>query len=163
MTMTVNMKVEAPAGVALEIIEAWAGVEQRRFRQGPADIDAAVTVYGSKTLILREVAADLAPELKPGERRHGDLTAAAAVDAALTAAGAVPKGFEDGDTDPAAVELQQTMFDAQERVLTVLGQFLATEGQSIQIELYDEMAQAYQAYADAMAVVYAHDTRTGVV
>ena len=165
MTMTVNLKVDAPAGVELEIIEAWAGVEQRRFRQKDTDIDAAVTVYGSKTLILREVAAEAPHEVKTGEQRHGDLTAAqavAAVDAALTAAGAVPAGFEDGDTDPESLEYIEQMYDAQERVLVLVGQFLQTEGTAIQMQLYEEMAQAYKAYSDAVAVAHAHDTRTGV-
>lgn len=65
--------------------------------------------------------------------------------------------FEDGDVEPEVLALGQQVFDAQERALHVLGQFLACEGELVQIEIYDELVQAYEAYADAVAALHAHE------
>ena len=152
MTLTVDGQVRAPAGVEMEVVEVWDGVERSRYRMSDG-MAFNCAVFGSKTLILRERTLDSVYDGHP-------ITAAqavAAVDAALTAAGAVPAGFEDGDVEPDVLALGQQVFDAQERALHVLGQFLFSEGQLVQIELYDDLVQAYEAYAGAVAALHAYE------
>lgn len=65
--------------------------------------------------------------------------------------------FEDGDVEPEVLALSEQVFDAQERALHVLGQFLACEGELVQIDIYQELVQAYEAYADAVAALAANE------
>ena len=154
MTLTINGVVGAPAGVELEVTEVVDGIEQYRYRVGN-NCTFRFAVLASVTMMMREVVIDAV-----SGGGHGKLMAAQAmadVDAALTAAGAVPAGFEDGDVEPEVLALGQQIFDAQERALHVLGQFLACEGELVQIDIYDELVQAYEAYADAVAAMHAHE------
>ncbi len=147
MTLTVNGKVSAPDGMELEVIETHIGVEQHRFRIGNG-ADVSLTVYEPKTLILREVHTASAGELeqKPGEQRHGVLDVPDTDKPAL----------EEGDVDSQLEVLDQEEFDTAERVHALLAQFLDTEGQPIQEQLYHELHLAQRAHADARARLVAY-------
>ena len=71
--------------------------------------------------------------------------------------------FEDGDVEPALLALSEQVFDAQERAMHVLAQFLECEGELVQIDIYDELVQVYEAYADAVAALAAHESISGAV
>lgn len=143
MTIRLDGRVDVPvgAGVELEVIEAFAGVEQHRFRAG-SGVELSIPLEGSRTVILRAVSTgdDLAPA--PGEQRHGDLAAPGQV-----------SQLEGGDFDASLTDAEVEMLNAQDRVLAILHQFLETEGQDIQQALYSELNQAHRVYVDARAVV----------
>ncbi len=139
MTITVSGKVSAPEGIELEVIQAQAGIEQNRFR-AQSGKDVVLTVYGSQTLILREVAAgaELAP--KPGEQRHGELSQTAPA----------PAKLEEGDMDPVVVELLEAEAVATDRVLDLAHQLIDADGDELQQTVYQELRQAVQAHIGAV-------------
>lgn len=146
MTITIEGQVSAPEGVELEVIETWAGVEKNRYRVGRGAL-IMLTVYGSQTLILREVKSGDLLEQKPGAHRHGELTNAqmlTIVEAALK-----EEGLQDGDFK--AHPNDDDVVASLDRVLVVLKQFLSLDGQPEQAQLYVELQQVERAYSDMLA------------
>lgn len=143
MTINVKGKVSAPEGLALEVIEAYAGVEQVRARI-MSGTEIEMTVYGSKTLILREVSATAEQEQRPGEQRHGTLDAPNVNKPAL----------EEGDLDTVSDGLMEGVMDAAKRVLDVARDLVDADGdQDTQATVYDDLRQAVRDYEVACTAV----------
>ena len=146
MTISVNGKVGAPEGLELEAISTERGVETSRSRHANGT-DVSLTVYGSKTIILREVAAVEAIEHKPGEQRHGTLDAPNVNKPAL----------EEGDLDTVGDELMEEVMDAVERVFDVARALVAADSdKDAQATVYDDLRQAVQGYEAARAAADAY-------
>lgn len=146
MTINVTGKVSAPEGLALEVIEAYAGVEQVRARI-MSGTEIEMTVYGSKTLILREVAAVDAIGQKPGEQRHGTLDAPNVNKPAL----------EEGDLDTVSDELMEAVADSASDVIEAVRRMLALHGQPEQEHAYDDLVRAHGQYEVACAAADAYE------
>lgn len=150
MTVSISGTVSAGDGCELEVIEANRGLEQRRFRVGNGS-PVSLSVHEATTLVLLEVKTDAKLAPLPGALAHGDMTAPGEV-----SQDGLNSRLVDGDLDAKGAELQEIALYAQERALTVLHQFLATEGQPVQEDFYSELRQAHRAYADALAEFEAH-------
>lgn len=146
MTVNVRGKVSAPEGLALEVIEAYAGVEQVRARI-MSGTEIEMTVYGSKTLILREVAAVDAIEQKPGEQRHGTLDAPNVNKPALEA----------GDLDTVGDVMMEEITDSAADVLEVVERLIEMHAQPEQEGIYNELLEKYSRYRDACEAADAHE------
>lgn len=144
--MTITVQYEGDQAREVEVIALRFGAEVERKRVDN-NKHAILDGDGSDSWVLRIVPADTELQQLPGAVGHGDLGAPGAVS---------QSALEPGDLDPIGAELEQTAFDAQQRVLTVLHQFLETEGQTVQADLYHELSQAHRAYADAVAAFQAH-------
>ncbi|HJX19117.1 MAG TPA: hypothetical protein VJ437_13120 [Acidiferrobacterales bacterium] len=144
----------------LEIIRARAGIEQDRCRvksDTHGGVPFSTYLDGSETLILREVAAAADLEPKPGEQRHGTLDVPILGSSLMAEAARLDKeALQPGDFDLTLEQLDDQETEAADRVYVVLAQFLATEGQPIQQELYHELSQAQRAHADAVAALTAY-------
>lgn len=146
MTITVKGKVSAPEGLALEVIEAYAGVEQVRARI-MSGTDIEMTVYGSKTLILREVSVTAGQEQRPGEQRHGTLDAPNVNKPAL----------EEGDLDTVGDELVEAVADGAADVIEAVRRMLELHGQPEQEHAYDDLVRAHGQYEVACAAADAYE------
>ncbi len=149
-------KVEAEEGYEMEVIEARAGVEQHRLRI-PNGANYQLGFGGSETLILREVAAATDLEPKPGEQRHGALDVPVLGASLMAEAERLDQeALQSGDFDRTLQDLDDRETEAADRVHVLLAQFLQTEGQPIQQELYHELSQAQRTHADAVAALTAY-------
>ncbi len=129
MTITVNGKVSTPVGLELEAISTERGVETGRSRHQDGN-SVSLTVFGSKTIILREVPAGSDVEVEQGAQRHGDLNPP------------VPgKALEEGDLAPAAQELIDEFIGTRDRIVQLVGQLISLEGQPEAQEVYAELVQ----------------------
>lgn len=137
MTISVIGKVGAPTGLELEEISTERGVETQRTRHKDGD-SVSLTVFGSKTIILREVPAGSELEPQPGEQRHGELDQAK---------------LEEGDLDPALAGLLEAEEAASDRVLDLAYQLVDAmidgDGDKLQA-VYQDLRQAVQAHIGAV-------------
>ena len=152
MTINLNGKVSAPDGLELEVIEAHAGVEQHRFRAA-SGTDVSLTVFGSKTLILREVATANGLDPEPGAQRHGSL------DSPADPVKAAEAGLEDDGLSLEGDDLLQAMMGAHERVLTLVDRLVLLEGQSEAQAVYLELRDANVASKEAERLLAEYDDR----
>lgn len=143
MTISVIGKVGAPTDLELEAISTERGVETQRTRHKDGD-SVSLTVYGSKTIILREVPAGAGVEAKPGEQRHGELD--------VTNPQPAPgQALEAGDMDPVGIELAELEHDAGELVLDLAHQLVGQEGHDEALPVvYQRLRDAVLAHSHAV-------------
>ncbi len=142
MTISVIGRVSAPADLEMEAISTERGVETGRTRHKDGD-SVSLTVYGSKTLILREVPVGSELDLKPGEQRHGELDA-------TNPKPAPGQALEESGLDPIMVESMEAEEAAAERVLDLAHQLVDADGDDSQQAVYAELRQAVQAHIGAV-------------
>jgi hypothetical protein len=149
MTIKVSCKVEAPEGMELEVIEVHEGVELQRYRVANGTEVPLTDLYGLRTLLLRTAFTAAPVEPQPGKQHHG----------ALVDVPADP-GLEDGDLngdDPELDALVDSVLSAGQNVLDLVEKLVESNGEPIQLQVYDELLIAHGDYKKACALADARE------
>lgn len=148
MTIKVSCKVEAPEGLELEVIEAHEGVELQRYRVANGTEVPLTDLYGLRTLVLRTAFTAAPVEPQPGKQHHGDLDVPAG------------PGLEDGDLegdDPELDALVDGVLSCGQNVLDLVEKLVESNGEPVQMQVYDELLIAHGEYKKACALADARE------